>query len=496
MTDEQTLEEKAHNRTQRPQGKVFRKFIGEDWGERPPGPKRMEVADYTPARHAAFSDAFASERLVFPAGDLVVRTNDTDHRFRANSTFAYLTGLGGEDEPGAVVVLHPNDDGHEAVLYFHPRTSRSSEEFFADARHGEFWVGARASLEEMETLTGMTVKHIDDLRDDLSANLESTTIRLLAGVDPTIDAMVSDLRTEAGQADGAQDADDRLAEVASEIRMIKDDFEISQMQKAVDVTAEGFNEIILAIPRAKTHWRGERVLETAFESKAREEGNGVGYDTIIASGNHANTLHWINNDGPVNEGDLVLIDAGIEIDSLYTGDITRTFPVSGTFTDAQREVYDVVVEALETCFQVAQEKVQYKEIHAAAMEVFAKHLERWGMLPVSAKEALKPDNQQHRRWMPHGTGHHLGLDVHDCAQASREVYQESRLAPGMIFTIEPGLYFREDDLKVPERFRGIGIRVEDNILVTEDGAIRLSEAIPRTADDVEQWMADLWAQGA
>ena len=193
----------------------------------------------------------------------------------------------------------------------------------------------------------------------------------------------------------------------------------------------------------------------------------------------------------MRDGELILIDAGAEVDSLYTADITRTLPIDGKFTEAQREVYDAVLEACERALEVAQDKVQFKDIHAAAMEVIAKHLERWGMLPVSAEESLSPEAQYHRRWMPHGTSHHLGLDVHDCAQAKRELYQDSYLEPGMIFTIEPGLYFREDDLKVPERFRGIGVRIEDDILVTEDGAIRLSEDIPRTADAVEAWMAHL-----
>lgn len=492
-------EKRSNNRTKRPTSTAFRKFIGEDWGARPKDPQRAEVADFLPARHAKLGKQFIGERLVFPAGDLKVRSNDTDYRFRAHSAFSHLSGVGQEDEPGAVLVLSPiagangenNTPTHEATLYFHPRASRSSEEFWADAKHGEFWVGARLSAAGMSSLTGLKVAHIDSLKDALAKDLGpgQVSLRMIQNVDPQIDLLVQEIRQQNGLLEGANTADFQLAEAASELRLIKDEFEIAQMQQAVDVTHEGFTEIIRNLPRAVGHWRGERVVEGAFGAKAREEGNGLGYETIAASGNHANTLHWIGNDGPVRDGDLILVDAGVELDSLYTADITRTLPVNGKFTAAQREVYEAVLEACEVAFKKANEpRVRFREIHIAAMEIIAKHLDRWGMLPCDIEESLSAEGQYHRRWMPHGTSHHLGLDVHDCAQAKRDLYDLAELQPGMIFTIEPGLYFREDDLKVPERFRGIGVRIEDDILVTETGAIRLSENIPRTVEDIEEWI--------
>ena len=149
MTKEQNLERRESNRSQQPSNGAFREFIGSDWGERPPGPERAAVADYLPARHAKLSERFPGVRLVLPAGGYKVRNNDCDYRFRAHSAFAHMTGLGGELEPDAVLVLDPVEGGHEATLYFHPRASRSSEEFYADSRYGEFWVGARPSLAEM-----------------------------------------------------------------------------------------------------------------------------------------------------------------------------------------------------------------------------------------------------------------------------------------------------------------------------------------------------------
>lgn len=168
----------------------------------------------------------------------------------------------------------------------------------------------------------------------------------------------------------------------------------------------------------------------------------------------------------------------MEADSLYTADLTRTIPVSGTFTPVQRKVYEAVLAAADAGFEVVKPGIRFRDIHQAAVTVLAEHLDAWGLLPVPLEEALSPEGQHHRRWMPHGTSHHLGLDVHDCAQAKRDLYLDGILEPGMVFTIEPGLYFKNEDLAVPEEYRGIGIRIEDDVLVTEDGAENLSTSLP------------------
>ena len=191
------------------------------------------------------------------------------------------------------------------------------------------------------------------------------------------------------------------------------------------------------------------------------------------------------------DGDLLLVDAGVEADSLYTADITRTLPVNGTFSPVQRRIYQAVLDAADAAFAIVRPGIRFREIHAEATRVLAENLDAWGLLPVSVEEALSEEGQHHRRWMPHGTSHHLGLDVHDCAQAKRELYLEGVLEPGMVFTIEPGLYFKAEDRAVPEEYRGIGVRIEDDIVVTETGAENLSAALPRTPDDVESWMARL-----
>ncbi|MGO1594675.1 MAG: aminopeptidase P family protein, partial [Ancrocorticia sp.] len=488
------MKSRGNNRSQQPTSSAFREFIGEDWGPRVSTVERSEVADYLAARHQLVSERFPGERLVIPAGGYKVRNNDCDYRFRAHSAFAHMTGLGAELEPDAVLVLNPVEGGHEATLYFHPCAPRTSEEFYADSRYGEFWVGARPTLEEMSTMTGLRCDSSDNLSDALSKDLGKgqVSLRVVPQSDARIESQVQELREREQIAEGAEEADAELSEALSEIRLRKDAWEAAEMQKAVDRTREGFDNIIASFPRALSHHRGERVVEGAFGAKAREEGNGLGYDTIAAAGNHANTLHFIDNNGPLEAGQLILVDAGIEVDSLYTADITRTLPVSGTFSDAQAEVYQAVLDAAERALAEAQKPgCKFRDVHAAAMEVVAEHLEKWGALPGTAAESLLPENQWHRRWMPHGTSHHLGIDVHDCALARKEMYLDAELEPGMCFTIEPGIYIREDDLKVPERYRGIGVRIEDDILVTETGAIRLSESIPRTIADVEAWIRSI-----
>lgn len=501
MTDakdsDQPLSDRGSNRSQRPQSAAFREFISEKWQPRSQElPGREAAADFTPARREAVSAAFPGERLIIPAGGLKVRSNDTDYRFRPHSAFAHLTGLGTDEEPDAVLVLHPRYDaegepaGHDSVLYFRPLASRESEEFWADARYGEFWVGSRPTLEELEVRTGITCAHIDDLADAIAKDAGQVDLRVVPEADEQVSALVEKVRAE-NQAQATEQQDGKLAEVLSELRLVKDEWEVGQMREAVAATISGFADIVRALPRATTHPRGERVVEGAFAAVAREEGNGLGYETIAASGNNATTLHWIRNNGEVREGDLILVDAGVEIDSLYTADITRTLPVDGTFTEVQRKIYQAVLDAADAAFDHAKPGVKFREIHDAAMKVLADRLAEWGLLPVSAEEAVSAEGQQHRRWMPHGTSHHLGLDVHDCAQARREMYLDAELEPGMIFTIEPGLYFKSDDLAIPEQYRGIGVRIEDDVLVTESGVENLSAALPRAPEEVEAWMAEI-----
>jgi Xaa-Pro aminopeptidase len=509
-----TSEEPPQSNRAQPFSEAFKAFIAQGWAPFPgEKPEPLPATAWTEARRAALSALFPGERLVIGAGGLEVRSNDTDYRFRPHSAFAHLTGLGTDREPDAVLVLEPTDpptsNSHDATLYFKPRAPRDSSEFYADARYGEMWVGKRLSLDEMAALTGLHTASIDDLADHLRKDADTIGVRAnRADLAPEVRAVLAEVAPAAtSAAEGASgeeqpSTEDPIAESArdaelltalSELRLVKDDFEADQLREACARTAEGFAAVVADLPRAVRAGRGERWVEGVFGLHARHVGNAVGYDTIAAAGDHACTLHWIRNDGEVREGDLLLMDAGVELDSLYTADVTRTLPISGRFSEAQRRVYDAVLAAQEAGIAAAQPGATFSDVHKAAIRVVAEHLDAWGLLPVPLEEALSDEGGQHRRWMPHGTSHHLGLDVHDCSQARRENYREGTLAPGMVITVEPGLYFKSDDLLAPEELRGIGVRIEDDVLITADGNENLSAGLPRTADDIEAWMAGIWS---
>jgi len=484
------------NRTALPATPEFRSYISGAWAQHPAvTPSPRTAAAFAAARRARISAQYPGIRLLVPAGPARVRSNDTDHPYRAHSAFAYLTGWGSDAVPGSVLVFEPTPDGHDVTLFFRAAAGRDTTEFYANAAVGEFWTGPRPSLAHVAADLGVATRDLVEFESVL--DLAGPT-RLVRDADSGLTDQVDGRRLLAADdspdtdPDADADADATFASDLSEARFVKDAWEVDEMREAIAATKRGFDEIIADLPVAIATKRGERVVEGTFNRRARIDGNTVGYDTIAASGPHACYLHWTRNDGPVLPGDLLLVDAGVELDSLYTADITRTLPVNGTFGPIQRQVYDAVLEAADAARAIVRPGIRFREIHEEAMRVIATKTAEWGFLPGSAEESLDdPEKQWHRRYMIHGTSHHLGLDVHDCAKARRELYLDGVLEPGMVFTIEPGLYFQSDDLTVPAEFRGIGVRIEDNILVTSDGCELLSSAIPRTADDVEAWMVSL-----
>ncbi|WP_310727030.1 aminopeptidase P family protein [Streptomyces sp. N2A] len=430
------------------------RFLASGWAATPlPDALRLPAADVTPARRQRLSAHFPGERLIVPAGALTVRSNDCDHRFRPHSAYAWLTGLTGEDQAGHVLVLEPDGPHrHEAVLYVRPRSPRTDSGFYRDRRYGEFWVGRRPDLAEAERMTGIRCVHLDDL-DALPPGRNAA-------------------------------ADAQLASVLSELRLVKDAWEVEQLQLAVDHTTAGFEDVVRSLPRALAHPRGERWIEGVFGLRARAEGNGTGYETIAAAGAHACVLHWIRNDGPLDARQLLLLDAGVETDTLYTADITRTLPLSGRFSPVQRQVYDLVLAAQEAGIAALRPGARFRDFHRAAMRVIAEGLTEWGVLK-------NPEGDFHRRYTLCSSGHMLGLDVHDCAQARADAYLDGVLAEGQVLTVEPGLYLQPDDVTLPPDLRGIGVRIEDDLVITADGARLLSGALPRTPEAVEAWMGEL-----
>ena len=465
-----------------PNAAQLAKFMSKGWAPSPLDDLReAEVVPFCKARRAKLSAAYKGVRLVIPAGSFKVRSNDTDYRFRPHTAFAYLTGISASDAvPDSVLVLEPKKGGHEALLFIHPRSPRSNEEFYRNARHGEFWIGRRLTVEEAEVRYGIRVKHIDTLSKFLGKERETLSIR---GEDSRVDKLISSRKR--GEAE--------LLTYLSEMRLLKDSYEIAQMQIAVDTSIRGFDDMVKVFPAATSSPRGERIIESAFFGRARLEGNDLGYDTIVASGSHACILHWIKNDGEVKNGDLILIDAGAEMESFFTADITRTLPVNGKFSPAQREIYQLVLDAQKAGIAACKPGAKFLDINRASHEVLAKGLYALGVLPVTPDESMKPDVGLHRRWTVHGVSHMLGMDVHDCAHARNEQYREAKLEAGMILTVEPGLYIHPDDELFPAHYRGIGVRIEDDVLITDGNPVVLSSGLPTEIDAIESWMARLLA---
>ncbi|MGA1609770.1 MAG: aminopeptidase P family protein [Candidatus Nanopelagicaceae bacterium] len=461
-----------------PTPEALQEFMKQGWAPSPlDGITAHEVIPFSVDRRARLSKAFPGLRLVLPAGAQKTRSNDTDYRFRAHSAFSYYSGIGASDAvPDSVLVLEPRGNEHEALLFIHPRSPRDNEEFYRNARYGEFWIGRRMTLEETELRYGIKVALLETLEEFLG----DKAALVIRDQDPFIDELIP-----------AHERDEEFLNVTSVMRMIKDSFEVNEMQKAVDSTIRGFADMVKVFPAATKTPRGERVIEAAFFGRARVEGNDLGYDSIVASGSHACVLHWIRNDGDVKPGELVLIDAGVEVDSFYTADITRTLPINGKFTQAQRKIYMLVYEAQKAGIAAVKPGNKFSDFNAACMAVIAKGAYELGVLPIPPEESLKPENGLHRRWMFHGSGHHLGIDVHDCAKARKEQYADAVLEPGMILTVEPGFYIQPDDELFPPEYRGIGVRIEDDVLVTEDGCKVLSSSLPSHPDEIEVWMAQL-----
>ena len=429
-------------------------------------------------RRLALGRLFPDELLVIPTGQRKLRAGDQFYPFRAGSDFFYLTGC---HEPDCVLVLQPQGKRpHKSILFMEPNHGKADASFFTDRIKGELWEGPRPGLAEAKVFTGVDqCLPLAEFGAFLSQHGTNSSVRMLRGVAAAVEPQL--VQT-------APHHDVALAQALAEMRLCKDDAELEELAAVVKATKRGFEDVIRVLCTA----RSERELETTFWARARQEGNDVGYGTIAAAGHHACTLHWKKNDGALRQRDLLLLDAGIEGHNLYTADITRTLPISGTFSRDQRRVYELVLRAHKAALKLVRPGVDFMAPNRAAMEVLAAGLVELGVLQVSAAEALKPENQFYKRYTLHNISHMLGLDVHDCAQARQEVYKYGQLKPGMVLTIEPGLYFQPDDLTVPVKLRGIGVRIEDDVVVTVDGHRNLSASIPTTPDAVEAWMQKVW----
>jgi Xaa-Pro aminopeptidase len=329
-------------------------------------------------------------------------------------------------------------------LFVEPPSGRETLGFYNDNVHGELWVGARPSLDEVAAALGLDVRPLSELTAPVEENR-------------------------------------RLNAVLSELRLLKDPWEVAQIEAAIEVTIRGFEDVGAAL----AGHADERLVETIFAARARRDGNDVAFNPIAAGGAHATTLHWTRNDSPLRRGELLLLDAGAESHTLYAADLTRTYPVSRTFTDVQRRVLELLNDAQDAALAAIAPGRSYRDFRYAVAEVMTAGLPELGISTDGVPQDF------YRRFTICGPGHMLGLDVHDCHHARASTYLDGVLEPGHVLTVEPGLYFQANDLTIPEELRGIGMRVEDDVVVTEDGIRNLSAGLPRRAAEIEGWLTGL-----
>jgi Xaa-Pro aminopeptidase len=460
--------------------------ISKDWDPAPPMPHtaRDDAAGPAAAHRAKLSARYPGRTIVVPSGRLKTRANDTEYGFRPDSAFSWLTA---ESEAEAVLVMTPSGDkGHRSTLYIREFAGPGTPAYFTNRMYGSVWVGNVPNVEDTADALDIAVASLDDLPAALASAGSDTLV--LRGVDVTVDERLPP--ETAASSSG-------LLQTVDELKLVKDDWEVARLREACEITARGFADVVRELPEviASGGHRGERWLEGTFWRRARYEGNDVGYSSIVGAGRHGTTLHWWRNDGRVEAGQLLLADMGVETTSMYTADVTRTMPVNGEWTPDQLKVYRAVFEAQRAGIDAVKAGADYLAANRAAMWVLADHLHHWGILPVTAEVSCGDDPEApgaglHRRYTLHSVSHMLGIDVHDCATARNEVYRDGPLEAGMVLTVEPGLYFQVNDRTVPAELRGLAVRIEDDILVTDGDPVNLSDLLPRDPDEITAWMRE------
>ncbi|MFT3897916.1 MAG: aminopeptidase P N-terminal domain-containing protein [Thermomonas sp.] len=434
-----------------------------------PKPDAMFVRRRRQLMRIAGDDAI----LVLAAAPERIRSRDTHYPYRQDSDFWYLTGF---DEPSAVLVLVPGRVHGEALLFCRERDPER-----------EGWDGPRLGPERACEALGLDDAYpIDDLDDILPGLLEGRTrVYYHFGRDTDFDLkLIGWLNRVREQVRlGAQPPHEflELGHLLDELRLFKSAGELKLMQRAADIAIAAHEAAMRAV-RPGMH---EYELQAELEREFRRADAAPAYGSIVGAGANACVLHYVANNAPIRDGDLVLIDAGAEHRG-YASDITRTFPANGRFTKEQRALHDLVGAAQAAALAQARPGIAYEAMHAAAVETLTDGLLELGLLKGRLEKNIADGG--YKRFYRHKTGHWLGLDVHDVGDYRLD--GESRvLEPGMVLTVEPGLYVMPDDEGVAAKWRGIGIRTEDDVAITRDGHRVLTQKLARSADEIEALMA-------
>jgi len=431
----------------------------------------MNSKEFVRRRKQLLSMVGAEGIAILPAAPVRTRSRDIEHRYRQDSDFYYLTGFA---EPDAVAVLVPGRDNGEYLLFCRERDSEK-----------ERWDGSRAGPDGVVELHGADDAFpIDDIDDILPGILESCTrVYYTMGMYSDFDARITDwvksLRLRESRGVHTPQEFVALDHLLHDMRLYKSRAEVSVMRKAAKVAVQAHTRAMRFVQPGQFEYE----VEAEFAHEFRRNDAWISYSPIVGGGANSCTLHYVDNAAELKDGDLLLIDAGCELD-YYASDITRTIPVNGKFTPEQRAVYEIVLEAQLAAIEKTRRDNHWNEPHDAAVKVITKGLKKLGLLNGTLPKLVK--DGAYREFYMHRTGHWLGMDVHDVGDY--KVGDEWRLLePGMAMTVEPGIYLPASR-KVPARFRNIGIRIEDDVVVTSNGADVLSKGLVKEPDDIEALM--------
>lgn len=425
-------------------------------------------------RRSRFAAALEGGVAVIPAARELMRSNDTEHEFRQNSDFYYLTGF---DEPDAVLVLAPYRESERAVLFVRPRD-----------RAREIWTGRRLGVEDAPARIGVDAAYsIDELDTRLPEYLYGAeTLYYALGSDGEFDRrMQNALASARAKARRSGRAPERIVDpsgILHEMRLFKEAVEIDKMRRAAAIAAAGHH----AGMRGTRPGVREYEIEALIEYEYLRNGAAWAYQSIVAAGDNATVLHYNTNRDLLRDGDLLLVDSGAEFE-LYASDVTRTWPVNGRFSPEQRAIYDIVLAAQEAGIAQVKPGASCRDFHNTCVRVITEGLIDIGLLSGSVAENI--EQERYRDYYMHGTGHWLGLDVHDVGRYRDDADKYRTFKPGMVTTVEPGIYVHRD-LQCDERFKGIGVRIEDDILVTPGGCENLTAEIVKSPAAIEAIVGD------
>ncbi len=401
-----------------------------------------------------------------------VRTNDTEYPYRQDSDFYYLTGY---TEAGAACIIDPNNEKSPFTLFVLPQDPKK-----------EVWTGWRLSFEETvqkygaDAATDIAEFETAVLAAMKSASMVYTNLNHDKEHQYKMLDLVGQVRKEVQRRGGGPSGLESIGTVTHAMRLIKDQHEVDLMQKAADISADAHSKAMKLCSPGIYEYQLQAIIESHF---VHEGSAGPAYTSIVGAGDNATVLHYVKNRDQVQDGDLVLIDAAAEFD-MYAADITRTFPANGKFTDAQKDLYKVVLNAQKAVIEASRPGVSFQELHDLDLRLLVEGMIEIGLLAGNVDDVIQ--NETYNEYFMHKTGHWLGLDVHDMGNYMAEG-DSIKLEAGMVFTVEPGIYVNSKS-NAPEKFKGIGIRIEDDILITENGNKNLTVAVPKEIDDIEALM--------